>query len=110
MRANGLRQDGLSNVRFVAANAFDSGLPARSFDLVHTRFALSVIQNGLGIVDHMLTLVRPGGVVFVEEANTRTMQCVPSTPDWDRALALVKETFWLSVRILRWDQSCAVSF
>ena len=84
---------GLSNVEFVAANAFDSGLAARSFDLVHTRFAVSVIQNGLGIVDHMLTLVRPAGVVFVEEANTRTMQCAPSTSDWDRALALVKETF-----------------
>ena len=83
----------LSNVQFIAADAFNSGLAARSFDLVHTRFAVSVIQNGLGIVDHMLTLVRPGGVAFVEEANTRTMQCVPATPDWDRALALVRETF-----------------
>ena len=60
----------LSNVEFMEANAFDTGLPPRSFDLVHTRFAISVIQSGLGILDHMLTLVRPDGVVFVEEANT----------------------------------------
>ena len=86
-------KEGLSNVEFIAANAFDSGLAVRSFDLAHTRFAASVIQNGLGIVDHMLTLVRPAGIVFVEEANTRTMECVPPTSDWDRALALVKETF-----------------
>jgi ubiquinone/menaquinone biosynthesis C-methylase UbiE len=84
---------GLANVEFVAANAFDSDLPARSFDLVHTRFAISVIQNGLGILEHLLTLVRPGGVVFVEEANTHTMQCAPRTPEWDRALNLMKDTF-----------------
>jgi ubiquinone/menaquinone biosynthesis C-methylase UbiE len=84
---------GMSNITFVEANAFDSGLPTQSFDLVHTRFAISVIQNGLDILDHMLTLVRPGGVVFVEEANTHSMQCAPSSPDWDRALDLMKETF-----------------
>jgi demethylmenaquinone methyltransferase/2-methoxy-6-polyprenyl-1,4-benzoquinol methylase len=59
-------KEALSNVEFIEANPFDSGLAPRSFDLVHTRFALSVIQNGLGILDHMLTLVRPAGVVFVE--------------------------------------------
>lgn len=82
-----------SNVEFVEANAFDSGLEPGSFDLVHTRFALSVIPNGVGILDHMLTLVRPDGVVFAEEANTHTMECSPSTSDWDRALQLMKDTF-----------------
>jgi ubiquinone/menaquinone biosynthesis C-methylase UbiE len=86
-------RSGLSNVEFVEANAFDSGLEPRSFDLVHTRFALSVIQNGLGILDHMVTLVRPGGFVFVEEANTQTMECAPWTPEWDQALKLMKDTF-----------------
>jgi ubiquinone/menaquinone biosynthesis C-methylase UbiE len=83
----------LANVEFVQANAFDSGLTPGSFDLVHARFALSVIQNGLGILDHMMTLVRPGGIVFVEEVNTHTMECAPPISDWDRALALMKDTF-----------------
>lgn len=83
----------LTNVEFIQANAFDTGLPPNSFDLVHSRFAISVIQNGLGILDHMLTLVRLNGVVFVEEANTHTMQCVPTTEDWVQALALMKKTF-----------------
>ncbi len=86
-------RNGLSNVEFVETNAFDSGLAPGSFDLVHSRFALSVIQNGLGILDHMLTLVRPSGVLFVEEANTYTMECSPPTADWDRALQLMKDTF-----------------
>ena len=86
-------QAGVSNVEFIEANAFDTGLEPASFDLVHTRFALSVIENGLGILDHMLALVRPGGVVFVEEANTHTMQCSPRNADWDIALTLMQDTF-----------------
>lgn len=86
-------RQGLANVTFVEANAFDSGLAPASFDLVHTRFALSVIRDGLGILDHLLTLVRPGGIVFVEEVNTNTMECVPTTAEWERGLAVMKETF-----------------
>ena len=84
---------GLGNVEFIEANAFDSGLPPFSFDLVHTRFALSVIENGLGILDHMLTLVRPDGWIFVEEVNTSTMECYPPLPEWREALALMTQTF-----------------
>lgn len=84
---------GIDNVSFVEANAFATGLPAHSFDLVHTRFAISTIKDGIGILDHMLTLVRPNGIVFVEEANTHTMQCDPTTPDWEEGLALMKRAF-----------------
>jgi SAM-dependent methyltransferase len=84
---------GLNNVSFQETDAFASGFPPASFDLVHSRFAVSVIKNGLGILDHMLTLVRPGGLLFLEEANTTTMECAPANPDWDRALDLMRETF-----------------
>lgn len=83
----------LGNIRFVQSDAFATQFDTGSFDLVHCRFALSVIPNGLGILDHMLTLVRPGGIVFVEEANTQTMECAPRNADWDQALALMNETF-----------------
>jgi len=84
---------GLANVTFLEADAFATGLPRASFDLVHTRFAISTIQNGLGILDEAAALVRPGGVLFLEEADTRTMACAPPTPDWDEALDLMKRTF-----------------
>jgi hypothetical protein len=86
-------REGLGNVDFVEADAMRSGLAPASFDLVHTRFAISVIRNGFAILDHMLTLARPKGIVFIEEANTHTMQCDPPTDDWARALALMKQTF-----------------
>lgn len=84
---------GLDNVTYVEANAFASGLPPQSFDLVHTRFALSVIEDGLGILDHMLTLVKPDGVLCVEEVNSASMACDPPTADWDRAVAVCRDTF-----------------
>jgi ubiquinone/menaquinone biosynthesis C-methylase UbiE len=84
-------KNGLGNIRFVRSDAFATQLDAGSFDLVHCRFALSVIPNGLGILDHMLTLVRPGGTIFVEEVNIQTMECVPCNADWDQALALLEK-------------------
>ena len=81
----------LQNVAFERADAFATGFPEKSFDLVHCRFALSIIPNGLGILDHMLTLVRPGGIVFVEESNVHTMECIPPHPAWDRLLAAMVE-------------------
>ena len=88
--ANGLD---LSIVGHVEANAFQTGLPVQSFDLVHTRFALSVMQDGFGILDHMLTLVKPGGVVCVQEVNATSMECDPPSDDWDRAVQLCRDTF-----------------
>jgi ubiquinone/menaquinone biosynthesis C-methylase UbiE len=83
----------LDTVSFEQADAFATGFAAASFDLVHCRFALSVIAGGLGILDHMLSLARPGGIVFLEEVNARTIDCVPGSADWDEALALVSDTF-----------------
>jgi ubiquinone/menaquinone biosynthesis C-methylase UbiE len=82
---------GLRNVAFEQADAFATGFAPGTFDLVHCRFALSIIPNGLGILDHMLTLVRPGGIVFVEESNAHTMECAPPHPAWDRLLAAMVE-------------------
>ena len=84
---------GLSNVTYVEANALQPGLPTQSFDLVHARFALSVIPQGLRILDHMLTLVKPGGVVCVQEVNATSMECDPPNHDWDRAVQLCRDTF-----------------
>jgi ubiquinone/menaquinone biosynthesis C-methylase UbiE len=84
---------GLRNVSFEQADAFATGFAPASFDLVHCRFALSVIPAGTKILDHMLTLARPGGIVFVQESNARTMECSPPHPAWDRLLAAMFETF-----------------
>ena len=74
------RANHLDNVRYIEGDAFDSGLPAASFDLVHTRFAMGVIPRSAQMLDPILALVRPGGVVFLEEADIGTLLCVPGHP------------------------------
>ena len=83
----------LDNVRYIEGDAFDTGLPPASFDLVHTRFALGVIPDGVRMLDPILTLVRPGGVVFLEEADIGTLLCVPGHPAWDRAVDAMTRVF-----------------
>ncbi len=83
----------LENVRYVEGDAFDTGLPPASFDLVCTRFALGVIPNGARMLDHILSLIRPGGVVFLEEADIGTLLCVPGHPAWDRAVDAMTRVF-----------------
>ena len=78
---------------YVEANTFQTSLPALSFDLVHIRFALNVIQDGLEILDHMLKLVKPGRVVCVQEVNATSMECDPPNDDRVRAVQLCRDTF-----------------
>lgn len=87
------RSLGLANVRFVAGDAFATGLAAHTFDLVHTRFALSVIARGEKMLDHALELVRPGGHVFLEEVDFGSCSCEPAHPAWDRAVAAIESCF-----------------
>jgi SAM-dependent methyltransferase len=84
---------GRDNVRFDRGDAFATGLEARSFDLVHTRFALGIVPDGRRILDEALRLVRPGGVVFLEEAEIAGYCCYPEHPAWDVALETMVEGF-----------------
>ena len=83
----------LDNVRYIEGDAFDTGFPPASFDLVHTRFALGVIPGGVDMLEHIFSLVRPGGVVFLEEADIGTLLCVPAHPAWDRAVEAITCVF-----------------
>ena len=41
-----IQSEGLANIEFVKADAFDTGLPRESFDLVHVRFLFSPLGPG----------------------------------------------------------------
>lgn len=87
------RELGLETVRYVQGDAFRSGLEPGSFDLVHARFALGVIPGGTGILGHALELVRPGGVLFLEEADVDGFCCFPELPEWSAAYQAMLDCF-----------------
>ncbi len=85
--------NGYTNVRFVHGDAFATGFEPRSFDLVHTRFALSIVPGGAAMLPHLLELVRPGGVVLFEEVEWDSVACHPENASWDRAAAAIDQCF-----------------
>lgn len=75
---------GLDDVRLVAADATDTGLPPDSFDLAHVRLLLVNVRNPADVVAELATIVRPGGVVAVQEVDWISWQCQPPHPAWER--------------------------
>jgi ubiquinone/menaquinone biosynthesis C-methylase UbiE len=75
---------GVVNVDFVTGDAFHTGLPAGSFDLVHTRFVLSNVGNAEGLLEECARLTCPGGCVAFQEADFSTVNCYPSHPAFER--------------------------
>jgi len=84
---------GLANVEVLAGDARHTGLPAESFDLVHTRTLLVTIPEPAEVVAEMARLARPGGLVASQEADAEFSICYPPLPEWDRLLALFHASF-----------------
>jgi SAM-dependent methyltransferase len=84
---------GLADVEVLAGDARHTGLPAQSFDLVHTRTLLVTIPEPAEVVAEMARLARPGGLVASQEADAEFSICYPPLPEWDRLLALFRASF-----------------
>jgi ubiquinone/menaquinone biosynthesis C-methylase UbiE len=84
---------GLRDVEIVAADARHTGLPAGSFDLVHSRTLLVTIPEPATVVAEMVRLARPGGWVASLEADTEYALCYPPHPAFDRICELFNAVF-----------------
>ena len=56
--------------------------PADRFDLVHVRFLACTAGDPERLVAEAARLVRPGGVVALQEADGTTLNCYPPHPAW----------------------------
>ena len=71
------------NVEFRLGDAYGSGLPAGTFDLVHMRFVASTAGNPEQLLKEASRLARPGGIVALQEPDGSTLNCYPPHPAWD---------------------------
>src|SRR5712692_6490156 len=74
----------LRNVEVLEADAKSTGLPRASFDVVHARLVLVNVPEPQRVVEEMIALARPGGVVASHEADWGAFLCDPPSPAWDR--------------------------
>jgi ubiquinone/menaquinone biosynthesis C-methylase UbiE len=75
---------GFGNVEFVAGDVFHTGLPAASFDFVHTRFVACTVGHAEELLAECARLTRPGGCVAFQESHMATLNCYPAHPAWER--------------------------
>jgi ubiquinone/menaquinone biosynthesis C-methylase UbiE len=70
---------GLLNASFREADACDSGLPRDSFDLVYCRFLLHHLPDPRACLREMRAILKPGGILVVEDADLASATSVPPT-------------------------------
>ena len=68
------------NVEFRQGDAYGSDLPAGSFDLVHMRFVASTAGDPERLLREAIRLVRPGGIVALQEPDGSSLNCYPPHP------------------------------
>lgn len=82
-----------ANVEFRRGDAYDTGLPAGQFDLVHMRFVASTAGNPERLIREAVRLARPGGVVAMQEPDAETLHCYPPHPAYERLKAALLGAF-----------------
>jgi ubiquinone/menaquinone biosynthesis C-methylase UbiE len=74
---------GFANIRFVEGDVYNTNLPAGGFDLVHSRFVASTAGEPEALLQEGLRLVRPGGILALQEPENLTLNCYPSHAAWE---------------------------
>jgi ubiquinone/menaquinone biosynthesis C-methylase UbiE len=82
-----IAQRGLQNVRFVLGDLHSSGLLPGSFDFVHARLLLINLKDPERAVAALTELVRPGGLVAVQDIDQIPWLCEPPHPAWEALLS-----------------------
>jgi len=95
-RAIALARKQFPDVGFVAANVFETGLPAGHFDLVVSQEVIAHVSDQPGLLDRIANTLKPGGYLVVTTANKLVMDRIDFGPDPD---AHIKR--WLDLKALK---------
>src|SRR5688572_566858 len=88
-----LDAEGISNVELVVDDLFESGLDPESFDLVHARYVIAPLGRGPEQLASFKRLVRPGGLLVLEEWDLGSWHFNPPAPAAERLVRLLSEIF-----------------
>lgn len=86
-------EEGLDNVTVLEGDAYHTGLAPASFDLVHTRFLFAPGGRDAELLQEMMALTRPGGVIAIQEPDAASWQCWPADAHFSRLKEAILKTF-----------------
>ena len=87
--------EGLDNVLLQEGDVTSPGLSKGTFDLVHSRFLLPHVDSPLAVLQTMVELAKPGGVIASQENDHSSWSFYPHCPEWTELLELLEKTFAL---------------
>jgi SAM-dependent methyltransferase len=70
---------GIDNVSFLQANACETGLPRACFNLAYCRYLLLHLPNPAACIEEMLSVLKPGGILVLEDGDLTTAMSQPPT-------------------------------
>ena len=88
-----LEEEGIANVELVVDDLFDSELEPQSFDLVHARYQIAPLGRGPEQVASHRQLIKPGGLLVLEEWDLASWHFNPPAPAAERLIRLLSEIF-----------------
>ncbi len=83
----------LRGVTFQTGDIFDNDLAPEAFDLVHLRYVITTIGKHEEVVQSALRLVKPGGVLALQEADADGINAYPKSPAFDRLKDVLLSVF-----------------
>lgn len=111
-----VRRHRATQARVLRADAFRNGLPRGIFDFVHARFMIAPLGRVQDLLAEMCALVRPGGVIALEEPYGEPWPCVPESPDWTRMTRLIRQAYSVAggdfdagVKLREWMEAAGVA-
>jgi SAM-dependent methyltransferase len=93
MARSEMAKRGLANVKIVQADALNTALDKEAFDLVHERLVMINVPAREALLQEMLSLLRPGGVIVLEDVDNVSWTCFPMHPSWTILLDAFHATF-----------------
>jgi ubiquinone/menaquinone biosynthesis C-methylase UbiE len=79
-----IRHNQIKNVRLLAGDLYNTGFKFRSFNLTHERFVFSQIGCDQQLLETMIELTQPCGVVISQESDWTTWNCHPANLHWEK--------------------------
>jgi SAM-dependent methyltransferase len=86
-------EEKLTNVEILDTDAYATDLPDATFDLVHVRFLFAPVGRDDELMTEMLRLVRPGGIIAIQEPDASAWACHPLSPAWAALKTAILQAF-----------------
>lgn len=88
-----LDQEKMHFVELRKADVNNSLYPKNTFDFAHSRFLLPHVSDPEKLLSNMIELVKPGGIIAIEESDHSSWKFWPNCADWDRLIEICEDTF-----------------